>query len=911
MAKVAAYVKSFNAGEFSVLLDGRTDIDRYPASLRHCVNFVPAPQGPLLRRSGTRLQVPVYDETKTSALVPFIFAEDQIKAIEIAEGKIRFHDEPGVQAQTPVPITTTFAVATVKYNAPGHGAVVGGHVVLGGFIASTNLTDRVGRVTAVLGDTITTDITTPASYGSLATATSATVYEVGSPYLAVDVENIRYLQDQDTLYLFCDGYAPRKLSRFSAYDWRLIEVDFIDGPFDSTNDTTTRLKPNATGNAVPHMTANNVPAPWVASASSEAATHEAFKAFNNNAFDYWEASSNQTGTLTIKFDVPSIVDGYVIEMASVNADTNYKSLDYAPGDWEFQGSDDGVTYITLDAQLGYVLYDNNRSVLFPVKNDHAYAYYQLAITKVTRNGPLVPRVRRLSLTTREAAGTRLTASSIVGINGDTGFQTTDVGRLVRFKCTDGMWRSLKITSRASPLIVFADLQKDVLFTADDTTNWRLGLFSDTTGWPTAAGWFEDRLWIGGMSGYPDWFAFSVTGKYEVFSPTTISGDVEDDNGFAGKLQARRRGRLAWIATDGRVVLLGTSSAIWSVSSTDQQSAISARTAKARRQSARGAAPVEPQQVDRQILFVQRGFRSMREAIFSFGIDGYETPSMSLYASHIGALEMKQHDFAYEPYSIDWVRMGDGTVAGFVYNKEQSVLGWFRCDFGGFVESLCVLPSQTTNQDVLWMTIRRETAAGTRRFVERMLPLWDFGNVVTDAHFVDGGLTYSGAPITDVYGLWMYEGMRVVGLADGSPITPTIVVNGRITLPVAASVIVIGLGFDSEAETSRLEAGSANGTAQGKWKRIHEMRMRLWDTGGGAYATRNSDGTVSDYIDLESLTPDTEMDEALPLFSGDTKPLDMPQNYSLEGTLLLRQSGDIPLPLNVVALMPQLVTQDGG
>lgn len=302
---------------------------------------------------------------------------------------------------------------------------------------------------------------------------------------------------------------------------------------------------------------------------------------------------------------------------------------------------------------------------------------------------------------------------------------------------------------------------------------------------------------------------------------------------------------------------------------------------------------------------------MREAIYSFGIDGYETPSMSLYTSHIGALQMLQHDFAYEPYSIDWVRMGDGTVSGFVYNKEQSVLGWFRCDFGGFVESLCVLPSQTTNQDILWMSIRRETPAGTRRFVERMLPIWDFGNTLLDAYFVDGGLTYSGTPITDVYGLWMYEGMRVVGLADGSPITPLTVTGGKVTLPAPASAIVIGLGFDSEAETSRLEAGAANGTAQGKWKRIHEMRMRLWDTGGGQYAVRNSDSTVSDYVELEDLTPDTPMDQALPLFTGDTLPLDMQQTYSTEATILFRQSGDIPLPMNVVALMPQLVTQDGG
>lgn len=912
MAKVAAYVKSFNAGEFSVLLEGRTDIAIYPASLRNALNFIPSPQGPLLRRSGTRVQVPVYDETKTSACIPFIFAEDQIKMVEIAEGKIRFHDEPGVQTYTPVAVTVAATVAGfVKVTATGHATALGDQVVLNGFIGSTNLSGRVGKVTAVSGDDVTTDLPAPAAYGSLTAATLAKVYAIDSPYLETDVDNIRFLPDQDVIYLFCEGYWPRKLSRFSAYDWRIAEVDFIDGPFDSTNDTTTRVKPSATGNAIPVMTSNTTPSPWEASGSAEVSGFEAYRAFDDDPLTFWQCTGSQAGDLTIHFDALSIVDGYVIEMADTNDDVNYKSLDYAPGDWTFQGAGSDGIFSILDAQTGYVLYDNNRSVYFPIKNSTPCLYYRLSVTKVTRNGPLPVRVRRLLMSTRAASEVTLTASSIVGINGDTGFQATDVDRLFRFEAIDGVWRSLKISAYTSTTVVNAKLQNDILSTVDDTSNWRLGLFSATTGYPITAGWFEDRMWLGGMSGYPEWFAFSVTGKYEVFSPTTAEGDVEDDNGFSGKLQARRRGRLAWIGTDGRAVLLGTSSAIWSVSSADSTTAISAKTAKARRESARGAAAVEPQPVDRQLLFVQRGGRTMREATYSFGIDGYETPSMSLYTSHIGALQMLQHDFAYEPYSIDWVRMGDGSVAGFVYNKEQSVLGWFRCDFGGFVESLCVLPSQTTNQDILWMTIRRETPAGTRRFVERMMPIWDFGNTLLDAFFVDGGLTYNGTPITDVYGLWMYEGMRVVGLADGSPITPLVVTGGKVTLPTPASNIVIGLGFDSEAETSRLEAGAANGTAQGKWKRINEMRMRLWDTGGGQYATRNSDSTVSDYVSLEDLTPDTPMDTALPLFTGDTLPLDMPQNYSTEGTILFRQSGDIPLPMNVVALMPQLVTQDGG
>lgn len=912
MAKVAAYVKSFNGGEFSVILEGRTDLDRYPASTRLCYNFVPLPQGPVSRRTGTRLQVPVHDEAKVSALIPFIFNEVQVFSVEIAENKIRFHNEAGVLARPPIAISAIVAGVTVAYAAAGHMAVVGDQVVLGGFEPAKNLSSVVGNVTAVAGDIVTTDIPTPAGgVGSLATATSATVYAIAGPYLAADVQNVRFLPDEDALYLFCDGYPPQKLSRFGAYDWTITPVVFIDGPYDSVNDSATRMTPSGTGNAIVVMTADNMPAGWTSSSSGASGGNDAFHAFDDDTTTYWESNSNQTGTLEIQFIAAAAVDGYVIEMANVNTDVNYSAPDYAPGDWKFQGSDDGTTWKTLDSQIGYVLYDNNRTVYFPIKNTHAYAYYRLDITKTTRNGPLPPRVNRLLMTTRASATINLTVDQPTNINGNQGYLSTDVGRLVRFQGVEGCWRSLQIAAVVSNLQITATFQADVLSSLDDTTNWALGLISQTTGYPTSAGWFEDRMWIGGMLSYPDWFAFSVTGKYETFAPTNYTGDVEDDNGFAGKLQTRRRGRLAWIATDGRAVLLGTSSAIWSVQSSDPQSGISAKTAKARRQSVRGAANVEPSTVDRQNLFIQRGNRTLREAIYSFAIDGYDTSSMSIYAGHIGARLMLQQDFAYEPYSINWVRLNDGTVAGFVYNKEQSVLGWFIADFGGFVESICVLPSQTTSQDVLWMTIRRTTPAGTRRFVEVMEPLWDFDTEILDAWFVDGGIVYDGVATTDVYGLQMYENMIVVGLADGSPITPTVVVNGHIALATAASKILIGLPFDSELETSRLDAGSANGTAMGKWKRIHEMKMRLWDTGGGEYAVRDADGNVTDYEKLDYLTPETQLDVLPGLFTGDTKKLDMPQAYNTEGTVLFRQDGSIPLPMNVVALMPQLMTQDGG
>lgn len=910
MAKVSHYIKSANAGEWSPLLEGRVDLQKYPASLRRAYNVVITPQGPTVRRSGTMKQAPVYDEDEHAYLLPFIFSNDQAMQVEFADERMRFHAEAGLLARTPTAITVILSAAgaPLQFTSVHGGATVGEQLVLAGFVASTNLNGRVANITAVAGNNVTVDVTTPAAIGSLAAATMARVYHVVSPYDEADVSMLRYVSDQDTLFLFCDGYYPRKLQRYGAYDWRIASMDFKDGPYAPTNDTSTILVPSVgTGNLIPTMTAANLPAPFVASASGDDGTNLPWHAFDNDPGTYWGCNNDQSGSLVIDCGGNRLATGYTIEIARTNNDATYAAVDYAPGNFTFEGSADGISYTTLDSQVGYVLYEGDRSAYFPLRNAIQYRYYRLAITKCTRNGPLKPRVARLLITGTGGAvvtKTTFTASSTTGINQDQGFLATDVGRLLRFRGKDGMWRSFEISDYVSSTSVKANATGDPLSSGDATADWRLGLFSDTTGYPTCGVFHEDRLCMGGMSGYPDYVVASVTGKYETMSQTEPNGNVSDDNALVMKLNARKQGRVMWITSDVRALLVGTGSSEWAITSADPVSALTARTAKARQGSRRGSANVEPLQLDDSTLFVQRANRTVRAMTYVFEADGYRSPSMSLFSSHIGAPQFLQLEFAAEPHALAFARRGDGTVAALTYNREEDVVGWQVLDFNGFVECISVIPAEDGTQDALWLIVRRQVGGVTRRFVERLTRFWDFNSELLDAIFCDCASVYEGAAATDIYGLYDYEGARVVGLADGSPITPIEEVeDGMISLPQAASKVVIGFGYDSVVETSRPEVGGDDGTAQGKDKRIVKAKLRLWSSGGGKYAVRNNEGAVTDYQDLEYLTPDTVLGEPAALYTGDTADLDMPQAFSTEGTILYKQSGDTPLPFNVVAVMP--------
>jgi hypothetical protein len=799
MAKASPMIRAFNGGEFSELMRGRTDLDRYNASTERMLNYIAVPQGPAIGRTGTWYVTPVRDETKRTAILPFIFAADQAFLLEFSPAKMRVIYESG-------PLMSGMSP-----------------------------------------------------------------YVIDTPYAEADLPNLRALQSGDVVFLFCDGYAPRKLSRYGLLDWRLALVDFFDGPYLPANVTATRLTPNVTGELAVTGTVIGTPVA-------------------------------QTVEVEYTIGSPTAITGYLIKATGPNDDPNFAVLDSAPSDWKLSGYN-GTTWVLLDEHYGWELYDNRRTPFFRVKDTTAYQKYKIEVSAVKRNGDVLPD---FAIAFGYAAGVvTLTASSTTGINRDQGFLSSDVGRLLRYKSPkDGSWSALKIVSRVSSTVVTASLQGAPLADTRGTFEWRLGYWSATTGWPTCGTFFGDRLYMGGSVEYPDVIAGSRVGSYEDFSPSDEAGVVADDNAIVFQLNSRRIARICWLQSDERGLLIGTGSGEWVISSADRDGALTARSFKASNSTARGSAQIEPVKVDRQVVYVQRTKRTAREFAYVFEADGYKSPSMSLFASHIGVTGFQEMDFAAEPHSIIWFRRGDGKVAGLTYNRDENVVGWHVHDFsGGFVESMAVVPNATTGHDDLWIVVRRVIGGITRRYIERMGRTWDFGMTAASAHYVDSAVSVvADPPSASIVAAPHLEGQVVYGLADGSPFTRT-VVDGGFTLPYPVSQVIVGLGYDADGITHRIEAGAADGTAQGKLKRIHSLVLRVWDTGTGLV------GPSLDNLEPLSLRDTDDLTGAPPLRTEDIR-IEWTGDYERGGRIAWRRPKDKPLPFNIIALMPQIVTQDG-
>ena len=226
-----------------------------------------------------------------------------------------------------------------------------------------------------------------------------------------------------------------------------------------------------------------------------------------------------------------------------------------------------------------------------------------------------------------------------------------------------------------------------------------------------------------------------------------------------------------------------------------------------------------------------------------------------------------------------------------------------------VESIATLPSDS-GEDELYMIVKRTINSATKRYIERLKSI-EFGNTTEEAFFCDSALTFpSGWPTpadystqrtTAMTGLYHLEGQVISITANGAAHAVRTVSSGDVTLSFESTLAVMGLGYNSSMQTLRLEAGSADGTSQGKPKRLHGVTVRLLNTVGLDVGPNNDT--------LESIPfRDSSMaaSEAVPLFTGD-KTVEFTGTYYENDTVHLRQTQ--ALPLTVLAIYPRLTTFD--
>lgn len=110
MPRVTLTQSSFNAGELSPRVQGRTDLDRYQQGLKRCRNAHPTLHGGVKRRAGTLYAMAAVTATAdASILVPFVVGRDRAWQLEFSDLSVRVLNADGTPAG--VTLTTPYTAA--------------------------------------------------------------------------------------------------------------------------------------------------------------------------------------------------------------------------------------------------------------------------------------------------------------------------------------------------------------------------------------------------------------------------------------------------------------------------------------------------------------------------------------------------------------------------------------------------------------------------------------------------------------------------------------------------------------------------------------------------------------------------------------------------------------------------------
>ena len=783
MPKASPIQYSFNTGELSPTLEGRTDLNKYSSGCRTLENFIPMVQGPARRRSGTYFVEEIKNSANRSWLLRFEFSESQAYILEFGNQYIRFYTNYG-QVQT----------GSVTAWQTSQSYVVGDLRSNGG----TNYYCKVAHTSG----TFSTDLSAGKWY-----ALTGTIYEIPTPYTAADLTNsnntlkLRTVQSADVIYIVHPSYAPKKLSRYSATKWILEDINFLGGPFEDVDP--------------------------------------------DEAITVYASAQTGTGiTLTASsalFASTDVGSTFLLEQKSIDGITQWevgKSISSGA-----RRRSDGKTYEAL-----------NSATTGTVKPIHSVgAVY----------------------------------------DGDSG---------VQWQFRDPGYGYVKITGYTNSTTVTADVVSRIpagaVGSGNATNRWAFSRWSSVRGWPSQVAFFRERLVF--ASGQK--IDMSVAADYENFADRDESGQVVADMAIAIEVSSDQVNKIEWLAaSDG--LLIGTAGGEFVAQEVTTDQPLGPDNVKIVPQSSYGSKSVIPVLVGESVLFVQRSGQKLRELVFDFANNGYKSSDLTVLSEHITYGGLVDICYQQEPHSIVWCVRSDGELLGFTFNREQDVLGWHRHPLGGdgIVECVETIPSPFGDQDDLWMIVRRTIDGQTKRYIEYLWPDFVDNSDIEDAFCVDCGLTYDSTPVSTISGLDHLEGKIVSILADGAAHPNRTVESGSVTLQRASSVVHVGLPYLSLLQTMRPEAGAGDGTAQGKTKRINKMVIRFLATVGAKA------GPDVDHLDeIQFRSGSALMDAPVPLFTGD-KIMEWPGGYDFDGYMIVEQ--DQPLPMTVVALMPQLQTQD--
>jgi hypothetical protein len=708
---------------------------------------------------------------------------------------------------------------------------------------------------------------------TLRIADSGTV-EVESPYTAAYLDNIRYDQSADVVYVAVGGLKQRKIERRgTGRSWSIVEYQPNDGPFFPTRSTDAKLRVNANyGNATMRSDA-----PFFKSSMVDTLV----TIFHNGQSGNW-ALGNLDAT-TDAIEVTGVSD------TGLATATDERTVTVTvTGTWSgtltiersFDGPDIGFKPVTTN------FLDPTRSSNFDTgindDDDNIKVWYRVRMTSYSSG----------------------TAKVYLGYEGG---GVDGIARITSYNSNTNV--DCEILSR------FSD--------TGSSDDWREGYWSTKAGFPSAVSLHGGRLyWAEGGSVFA-----SVADDYESYNQ-------ENETDAAPIIRTLGSGpvdSISYIISLLRLII-GTAGAELALRSSSLDEPLTPTNASARAFSTQGSASLRAVKLDTSAVFVQRS--NQRVFLVGFGLEGdalgdYKNNELTFLVPDLMAAGVVSIAVQRQPDTRIHCVLGDGTVAILTYEPQEEVLAWstWSTDTGSnsVVERAMVLPGES--EDAIYYQIKRTINGTDKRFLEK----WALESECqgdTGLHFLaDCASSYTDtgrtATLTDI--ATHLAGETVIGwgsLDTGSTphidLSPdsagvqqllTVDTGGDVTLSGYTDGVhhaVVGLPYEADWKSTKLAYAAKAGTALTQMKRTDKLGFILYNTHNNALFFGNDTGTGLDPLPRVN-DEDAVVDPDLIFAEYDKHAIPFPGLWDEDSRVYIRAKA--PRPATVLALVPTVQTHD--
>jgi hypothetical protein len=932
---------SFNSGEWAPTLYSRVDLAKYHSAATLLRNFFVDYRGGATTRPGTRYVLKA--RNNAVRLIPFTASFTVTYMLEFGPGYIRFINNGSYILENPTTISGATKANPGVITDTAHGYSSGDWVFISGVGGMTQLNGNYYIIGATTANTYTlTDlfgnVVNTSTFGAYTSGgTAQRVYTIlNTPYLASDLQIIKFVQDVNFLFLTHPNYPPQVLTLNAATNWTLAPITFTPTIGTPTISSITILGTAGSSTVSYVVTAVDIngqesspSAPsQIGTVNGALTTQSITWGAVTNAVSYNVYKAIPSFSAVIPNGVPY---GYIGTATGVHfTDTGF-APDFSQNAPTPANPFSGASVNNVTTTAAGSAYGSSPTPVFAAAPPGGvtalgYCYMQVVSSFVANPGQGFtagnvyvavgyPGVTMTVLSTTGGGFFQVATYTLTIAQSFTGpLPNSFLFNSIIATCQIGVfWGLLSVILTnpgagylVAPTITFTGGSGGTGAAAAAT------LGASSSGNPSVAALIQQRLFLGGPILSPGQFNLSQPGA--PFNFNTIF-PIAPDSAIQETLTSTTLHSIKSALPVSAGLVIFTDKAAWLVNGGTPGSPISATEISANPQGYSGAGDVPPIATPNDILYVQAKGSIVRDLQYNFYLNNYVGADVSILSSHLFyGYSILQWAFAEEPFKLVWALRNDGTLLSFTFNKEQELLAWTHNDTTGSYVSVATInePTPIGNVDAVYVAVMRTINGQPVTYIERMVEL-TYPNDYKSSWQVDAGIGYNGAAATTFSGAQHLAGANVTGVADGvvinfvMPATGTFVFGPGGTVGLTnianASIVTVGLAFTPQIKTLPLDLGEP--TVQGKRKKITAVTLKVVNTLGLWMGRSFSSALALQDLIIGNVGSMTNT-QVTGLVSGDVRGFNDPL-WDVPGQYCITQPN--PYPATVLGVVPEIEMGD--